>query len=160
MEGEKTRTGQLVQMIPTEEFLYNSYNQLAILQNNIETVFGGIPLIVELCGIFTIGLNLFLAVRFQDLSALLKALLFLYVDLMYFSRLAQVYTSSLEVMRSWKEKGQGSRRSGGTVFGKFQKSARPLRMSIGNFFFIDKPFILTLVGIMVTQTVNLIISYN
>ena len=154
------RAGQLTRMNPTEEFLYNSYNQLAILQNNIETVFGGIPLIVELCGIFTIGLNLFLAVRFQDLSALLKALLFLYVDLMYFSRLAQVYTSSLEVMRSWKEKGQGSRKSGGTVFGKFQKSARPLRMSIGNFFFIDKPFILTFVAIIVNQTVNLILQVN
>ena len=148
-------------MTTKEEFLYNSYNQLTVLQKNIDKVFGRVPLIAECLGIFVVVLNLFMAVTFNDLSAFVKALLLLYIFLTYFSRLARVYSSSTTAVQSWKDNYyQGLGRNGGNVFWKFQTSARPLRVSIGDFFFIDKPFILTFVAIIVNQTVNLILQVN
>jgi len=148
-------------MTSSEEFIYSSYNQLIVLQNNFDKVFGSVPLIVECIGIFGVVLNLFLALAFRDISSFVKALFLLYIVLIYLSRLARVYSSSSEVIQSWREKSyQGLRRNGGNVFWKFLKSARPLRVSIGSFFFIDKPFILTFVAIIVEQTVDLMISYN
>ena len=160
-KDNSTRTEQLVLMTTKDEFIYNSYNQLTVLQKNIDKVFGRVPLITECIGLFLIVLNLFLAVTFKDLSALVKALVFLYIFLTYFSRLARVYSSSTVAIQSWREiLYQGLRRNEGTVFSKFLKSVRPLSASIGDFFFIDQPFILTFVAIIVDQTINLIISYN
>ena len=101
---DSTRTGQLVLMTSTEEFIYSSYNQLMVLHNNFDRVFGSVPLIMEWMGIFFIVLNLFMAVTFRDAASLVKALLMLYIILTYFSCLARVYSSSSEAIQSWREK--------------------------------------------------------
>ena len=158
---DSTRTGQPILMTTKEEFIYSSYNQLTVLQNNFDRVFGSVPLIMECLWIFGIVLNLFVAVIFGDYFAFVRAVLALYITLTYFTRLARVYSSSSKAIQSWREKYyQGLKSNGGNVFWKFQKSARTLRISIGSFFFIDQPFILTFVSIIVHQTVNLIVSYN
>ena len=157
----KVKIEDLILMTPTEEFLYNSYHQLTVLQNNWNRVLGVVPLIAETLGSFVIVLNLFLAVTFRSASAFVIALMLLYLGDIYFSCLARVYSYSSEAIQSWRVKYyQGMRRNGGHVFWKFQKSARPIRISVGSFFFIDKPFVLTFVAFVVDQAVDLIISYN
>ena len=156
---QRDSTGQLIMMTPTEEFLYNSYNQLKVLEENFKTVFGGIPLVMESFGIFFVVLNLFIAVTFQDISSLVKALLLLYLVVTCFSLLAQVYSSSSDAIETWKRNTE-SGEIGGNAVKKFRRSVRPLRVSIGAFFLIDKPFILTFISIIVDQAVNLIISFN
>ena len=149
----------LVMMTPTEEQLYKSYNQLKILQNNYSAVYGWVPLIMESVAIVMIVLNLFLAITIRNFTGLFLGLIASYLINVYFSRLAQVHSSSSETIQSWKQS-RGSGRIGGNVFGKFIRSVRPLHVRVGKFFFIDKPFILTFFSIIVEQTVNLIISYS
>ena len=68
-------TEQLMLMTSDEEFLYNSYNQLTTLQNNFNSVFGFIPLMVEIFTIFFLVLNLFLAVTFRTFAYICQSII-------------------------------------------------------------------------------------
>ena len=76
-----------------------------------------------------------------------------------------VFLFAVEVLDSWNRKlNERAAVEGGKNqflwFEKFLMSTRPLRMYVGNFFYVDKTFVLTLAEIIINQTVSLILSFK
>jgi hypothetical protein len=134
--------------------VYNTHNQLTVLQNNFTAVFGLYPLGLVNTGIFVVSVNIFMAVVMGSGRAVVLATIILILTNVFVSRFAQVHSRSEEAIASWKF--QHCPR----WFSKFQESARPVRINMGSFFFIDETLVLTIISIIATNATNMILGFK
>lgn len=71
--------------------------------------------------------------------------------------LAQIYDTAVNVVKQFKQRAVNF---GRTVpwLPKYLRSTRPIRVKIGNFFYIDRMLILTLLGIITENTCGLLLT--
>ena len=147
----------------SENFLYNSYKTLSVLEKNFYSVYGLISLGAEGALVFVIVSNIFMAIVLEDIPGLVRALAMSFLTRGFYSKLAEVHSMSSAAVDSWKfgmitGNGIGNGRS--LWFNKFVRSVRPLRVHVGSFFYVDKYLLLTIMSIILEQTANLILSYK
>ena len=69
------------------------------------------------------------------------------------SGLGTVYESSAEVLAKWKQKQRLP-----LYVRKFLRGARPIRVDVGNYFYVDGGMTLTLLGIVAENTFTVLLA--
>ncbi|CAG7659417.1 unnamed protein product [Allacma fusca] len=129
------------------------YSVLSVLQNYTNAVFGIWTIQTAITTVVGVIINAFLAIIFFKSRSYVIATIGCIVILMLFKNLGQLFEESRETFLSWKKITQPE-------FRKFHRSCRPLRVSVGSFYFADKSLMLTLLTIIVTHSANLILTFT
>ena len=123
------------------------------MQAMCNSIFGTYTLVIEIMGILFSTFNLFMAVEFPSFRHLSVGLSSLLVFLAIFRGMADAFEESERARQYW-----------GPVrlkwFVKFRRSTRPIAVSVGAFYFVDRQLLLTLLDIVTGNTANLILTYR
>ena len=149
-ESHRLRSSEIASKV---EKIARLHRELYIMQTTWNDMFGTWGFVVEVIAILSSTLNLFQAVVYSSFKGLSVGLLTMVVAFILFGLMADVY-----------EESQGPRKSWSTVrvkwFVKFSRSARPLAVNVGSFYFADRQLLLTLLNIITSNTANLVLTYR
>ncbi|CAG7787057.1 unnamed protein product [Allacma fusca] len=130
------------------------YMKLTVLTTIFNTIFSPWLMTIEVMFINAIVANLFLAIVVGQVRFLIIGMLCVVNVVFLFSSCGDVYEQALKTLDSWML--LLHRRE----FRKFYRSCLPWRISLGGFYFVDKALVLTILSVVVHQTLNLLLTYR
>ena len=131
------------------------HRELYVMQAVSNDIFGSCMFVMEILGVLSSTLNLFQAVMYSSLKGLTVGLLTILVTFIVFRLVADVYEESQLARRSWV-----TTTTGDVWFVKFIRSARPLAVNVGSFYFADRQLLFTILDVITTNTANLVLTYR
>ena len=135
--------------------------ELSVLQNHMTQIYGLWPLGFQITFVFGIILNNFLAVVYYNVRSFILAILGMFLLINFFRRFADVHCTSEEAISSWRElESSNPNQMWVKWFKKFRASCRPIRINIGEFFYVDKTLVLTIIYIIINNSATLILTYK
>ena len=129
------------------------HRELYILKTACDEIFSTFILACEMMGIVFTTVNLFQAVIFSSVKNLCVGLFSLLITFIFFATIADAYEESELARQSWRAVQL-------KWFTKFRRSAMPLAITMGSFYFVDRALLLTILDIITNNTANLVLTYR
>ncbi|CAG7730352.1 unnamed protein product, partial [Allacma fusca] len=132
------------------------FQRLQILQGFYNKLWSTSNVCVEVLVIATSSLTYYLAVRLSGARAVHQLVVAAFATsflINIWENMGQTYEISSGVLQSWKDM-EGS----ALWFKKYLRSVKPIRVFIGSFFYADRQIKLTIISIVLNQTLSLLLS--
>ena len=130
--------------------VYARAQEIAVLLQHFNGVFGYYALSIEILGIVAVVVNTTLAVIYDSGRAFIISLAALIILLHAYKSYGAVYEESKVSRDSWM--------STAILTRQYRRAYRPGRISIGSFFHADRSLILTMLSIILNHTLNLVLA--
>ena len=131
------------------------HRALQVLQANFSQLYPTYLLAIELYALSIVVVNLYMAVQFHSVPALILAVGHVAAYCWGMGEFAAVHETCVSSMEAWSRSKHVERN---IWFRKFLRSCKPVRIPLSSFFYIDRGFVLTVMSIMIDSTANLIIA--
>ena len=137
--------------------LYSEMQKLQVLQSHFNELYRHAISAMQTATVVTAVVSVYGAVRMTGLQSIhvfivasLTLIMFNYI----WSRFGDVYELSLNnILQEVNHIGQS-----GSAMKPFQRAMRPLKVKVGNFFFVDSMMMLTVLGIILENTASLLLA--
>ncbi|CAG7635936.1 unnamed protein product [Allacma fusca] len=141
--------------IKSSQEFFKYYRSLSILQSHFCAIFG--PWTIGAVGTSTVGIiiNTFLAVVYSRPREFVVGSMGSYVVLNFCKVIGQVNEQSVETLSACKHVGFRTKE-----FRRVHRALRPVRMTVGTFFYADKFFMLTILTTILSNSANLILTFR
>ena len=133
-----------------------NYRVLGVLQQRFTMLYEHYMSQIQTAMVFCVVLNMFQAVVGGNLRSLVIALLVALGLVQFLEATAEVYHTSMDVLKEWR---RVSKREVPVWFPRFLKSCRHLCVPVGSFFYVDRGLVLTVLSIMLNTSASLIITH-
>ena len=131
------------------------YRSLSVLRAHFAGLFRHYVSIIQLAGISCVVTNTYQAVVTGSLRSLVLALAVFYGHIQFVERTAQVHDMSANVLLRWRRVGKGHVP---LWFPRFLKSCKNVSVPVGNFFYIDRGLVLTILSVVTDSSASLILA--
>ena len=136
------------------KFITKTFDSMATLERIISPMLGPWTLLIMTSAVLSITFSTFQGLVFGEWVTSILAVTIIFLLKPLFRTYSTLYETCVQVMESWTPL------EGSAAFSRWRRCRKPLRVTIGAFFYFDRGILLTFADIILSNTVSLMLSYR